>query len=92
MPLRDLIAPLNTSKTLNHIALLAVAMGVYATLPVAKEYSSYKEYGDSPSELHAALSLTLGWLLVFRTNAAYARWCSPCPGGSRRISNGGRFR
>jgi putative membrane protein len=74
MPFRDLIAPLNTSKTLNHIALLAVAMGVYATLPVAKEYSSYKEYGDSPSELHAALSLTLGWLLVFRTNAAYARW------------------
>jgi len=74
MPFRDLIVPLTASKTLNHIAMLALAMGAYAVLPVAKEYSSYKEIGDSPSELHAALSLTLGWLLVFRTNAAYARW------------------
>ncbi len=27
-----------------------------------------------PSQIHAAMSLTLGWLLVFRTNSAYARW------------------
>lgn len=74
MPIRDVIAPLNYSRTLNQIAMLALAMGIYAILPVAKEYSPYKEIGDSPSELHAALSLTLGWLLVFRTNAAYARW------------------
>lgn len=74
MPLRDVIAPLNSSKTLNQIAVLALAMGAYAILPVAKEYSPYKEIGDSPSQLHAALSLTLGWLLVFRTNAAYSRW------------------
>lgn len=49
-------------------------MGVYAALPVLKEYSQYRELGDSPSDVHAALSLALGWLLVFRTNAAYARW------------------
>ena len=46
----------------------------YALLPLLKEYSSYKDIGDTPSDLHAALSLVLGWLLVFRTNAAYARW------------------
>lgn len=74
MPIRDVVAPLNASKTLSHVALLAIAMGVYALLPVAKEYSPYKEIGDSPSQLHAALSVILGWLLVFRTNAAYARW------------------
>ncbi|MEZ6134158.1 MAG: bestrophin family protein [Pirellulaceae bacterium] len=27
-----------------------------------------------PSQFHAALSLVLGWLLVFRTNTAYNRW------------------
>lgn len=54
--------------------MLALGLGVYAILPVLKEYSQFKDLGDSPSEIHAALSLTLGWLLVFRTNAAYARW------------------
>lgn len=59
MPLRDLIAPFTSSRTLGHVAMLAVAMGVYALLPVAKEYSPYREIGDTPSELHAALSLTM---------------------------------
>ncbi|MFN7733842.1 MAG: bestrophin family protein [Pirellula sp.] len=53
---------------------MALATGAYAALPVLKEYSQYREIGDSPSDVHAALSLALGWLLVFRTNAAYARW------------------
>ncbi len=74
MPIQDVIAPVNSSKTLNYVAMLAIAMGAYAALPVAKEYSSYKDLADSPSQLHAALSVVLGWLLVFRTNAAYARW------------------
>lgn len=74
MPIRDVIAPLKTSKTLHQVAMLALAMGVYALLPTAKEYSRYKDFGDSPSQLHAALSVILGWLLVFRTNTAYARW------------------
>jgi putative membrane protein len=74
MPIRDTIYPLFMSRTLFSIASIALAMGLYALLPVLKEYSSYKDIGDAPSDLHAALSLVLGWLLVFRTNAAYARW------------------
>ena len=56
------------------IGSIALAMGLYALFPVVKEYTSYASIGDTPSDLHAALSLVLGWLLVFRTNAAYARW------------------
>ena len=74
MPIRDTIYPLIKSRTLFSIASIALAMGIYALLPLLKEYSSYKDIGDTPSDLHAALSLVLGWLLVFRTNAAYARW------------------
>lgn len=74
MPIRDVVAPLNSSKTLNYVAMLAIAMGLYAVLPVAKEYSPYKDLADSPSQLHTALSVILSWLLVFRTNTAYGRW------------------
>lgn len=56
------------------IGSIALAMGIYSLFPILKEYSSYSDVGDTPSDLHAALSLVLGWLLVFRTNAAYARW------------------
>ncbi len=27
-----------------------------------------------PTDIHAALTLVLGWLLVFRTNTSYGRW------------------
>lgn len=74
MLVREVIAPLTSSKTLLSISGLALAMGLYAVLPVIKELSVYRTVGDAPSDLHAALSLVLGWLLVFRTNAAYARW------------------
>jgi ion channel-forming bestrophin family protein len=74
MLVREVIAPLTSSKTLLSISSLALAMGLYAVLPVIKELSVYRTVGDAPSDLHAALSLVLGWLLVFRTNAAYARW------------------
>jgi len=56
------------------IGSIAIAMGAYSLFPIVKEYSKYSDVGDTPSDLHAALSLVLGWLLVFRTNAAYARW------------------
>jgi len=56
------------------ISSIALAMGLYSLFPIIKEYTSYGTIGDTPSDLHAALSLVLGWLLVFRTNAAYARW------------------
>jgi ion channel-forming bestrophin family protein len=71
---QELITSLRTSKTVQTILWMAVGVGVYAILPVIKEYSPYAWFGDSPSEIHAALTLALGWLLVFRTNAAYSRW------------------
>ena len=62
------------SRSLPHVALLAACVGLYAVLPVWKEKSPYHNFGDIPSQIHAALTLVLGWLLVFRTNTAYARW------------------
>jgi hypothetical protein len=47
MPLRDLIAPFRGSRTLNQIAMLALAMGLYAISPVVKEYSPYREIGGN---------------------------------------------
>ncbi len=74
MIVRDVFAPLAFSKTLIHVSSLAAVVGFYSFLPVWKEASAYKDIGDMPSQIHAAMSLTLGWLLVFRTNSAYARW------------------
>ena len=72
--LRDVFAPLAFSSTLLHVSSIALSTGVYSLLPVWKENSSLSGIGDIPSQIHAAMSLTLGWLLVFRTNSAYARW------------------
>ena len=74
MPLRDTILPFTTSRTLLQCAMMASVIGFYSLLPVMKEYSSYRDFADMPSQFHAALTLVLGWLLVFRTNSAYARW------------------
>jgi putative membrane protein len=71
---QELIVSLRTSRTVKTILWMAACVGIYAILPVIKEYSPYAGFGDSPSEIHAALTLALGWLLVFRTNAAYSRW------------------
>lgn len=71
---RDVFAPLAFSKTLLHVSSIALLVGLYSLLPVWKEASPLKDFGDIPSQIHAAMSLTLGWLLVFRTNSAYARW------------------
>jgi ion channel-forming bestrophin family protein len=62
------------SSTLLYVGALAVLAGLYASLPVCKEYSNWKELWDIPSNFHASLSLVLGCLLVFRTNTAYSRW------------------
>lgn len=53
---------------------LAALAGLYACLPMIKEMSRFRDLGDTAPELHAALSLIVGWLLVFRTNTAHARW------------------
>jgi ion channel-forming bestrophin family protein len=74
MLIRDTVLPLVTSRTLTYVMALALGVGLYALLPVWKENSGYHPIGDIPSQFHAALSLVLGWLLVFRTNAAYGRW------------------
>jgi putative membrane protein len=50
-------------------------MGLYATLPVIRvKFLGLGGDTDIPSDMHAALTLVLGWLLVFRTNTSYARW------------------
>lgn len=74
MILRDTVFPLFTSRTLNQAGLLALVFAAYSLIPLIKEYSIYRDVGDVPPEMHAALSLMLGALLVFRTNTAYSRW------------------
>jgi ion channel-forming bestrophin family protein len=74
MPLKHTIRPITSSRTLGRVAVWALLMGLYSILPVWKELSRFGHLGDTPADLHAALSLILGCLLVFRTNSAYARW------------------
>jgi len=71
---RGLVAPILYRRTLSRVAVYAVIMGAYTLLPIWKENSQYNTIGDVPTEIHAALTLVLGWLLVFRTNTAYSRW------------------
>ncbi len=58
MPLRDVIRPFASSKTLLYVAWLALLVGLYSLLPVLKEKSSFKDYADMPSQVHAGLSLS----------------------------------
>jgi len=74
MPIRDTLTPLTNSRTLSRVAVYSSLMGVYALLAIWKEHTSYADVADFPAQIHAALTLVLGWLLVFRTNAAYTRW------------------
>ncbi len=74
MLFNDLVKPFASSRTLKYVAMLALAMGGYSCLAMWKEYSRYRDVADMPSDIHAAFSLVLGALLVFRTNTAYARW------------------
>jgi ion channel-forming bestrophin family protein len=70
----NILRPLTTSRTLAKVGLWALAVGAYSTLAVWKEYSAHEDLIDLAPEIHAALTIVLGWLLVFRTNTAYARW------------------
>jgi putative membrane protein len=71
---RPLLPTIKLSRTLTQVALLALTVAAYGALAVWKERTVYHELGDIPAEIHAALTLVLGWLLVFRTNTAYNRW------------------
>jgi len=63
------------NRTLTRVTFYAGLMGLFAALPVIKvEILGLGRYTDIPSDVHAALTLVLGWLLVFRTNTSYARW------------------
>lgn len=74
MAIRDTLLPFSHSKTLWEVSSVATVFGIYSFLPIWKDHSPYAEVADLPSGLHAALSVVVGWLLVFRTNTAYARW------------------
>lgn len=71
---RGLVGPLARSRTLSRVAVMAVAFGIYGAVPELPWCSEFRSVANIPAEIHAALTLVLGWLLVFRTNAAYGRW------------------
>jgi len=69
------VSDVTGSRTLLRVSLYAAAIGMYALIPVWKEtHPEYDTFADLPSDLHAALTIVLGWLLVFRTNSSYGRW------------------
>ncbi len=54
---------------------LSILVGTYALLPAyLKSRNRLEAFADVPADIHAALTLVLGWLLVFRTNTSYGRW------------------
>lgn len=74
---KGIIRPITRSRTLGRVAIYAGLVGVYSVIPAWKDNSnieSVHDFADLPPEIHAALTLVLGWLLVFRTNTAYSRW------------------
>jgi putative membrane protein len=62
------------NSNLSRVTLYALLMSLYSLLAVWKEYSSYREYVNVHSTVHAILGLVVSMLLVFRTNSAYAKW------------------
>lgn len=59
----------------SRVAIYAVLIGLYATIPAFYESRDrLLLLADVPADIHAALTLVLGWLLVFRTNTSYSRW------------------
>jgi putative membrane protein len=74
MPYQEIVKPIASSRTLAYVFFLAMLVGGYSAIPAALEFTDWEVYNEMPSEFHGALSLVLGWLLVFRTNTAYSRW------------------
>jgi len=63
------------SEIVSRVAIYAVLMGAYAVIPTwFKLQNRLGILANVPADIHAALTLVLGWLLVFRTNTSYARW------------------
>jgi putative membrane protein len=53
---------------------MAAAFAAYGAVPLLPWFATFRDGAFIPAEIHAALTLVLGWLLVFRTNTAYGRW------------------
>ena len=70
-PLRKLAQ----GQIVSRVAVYAILVSMYAAIPAFYEAQN-KLYllADVPADIHAALTLVLGWLLVFRTNTSYSRW------------------
>lgn len=69
------VTEIANSRTLRTVALYAAGVGAYSVIAVWAEAPSLNGHAVSlPPDLHAAFTLVLGWLLVFRTNSSYARW------------------
>lgn len=73
-PKHGLVRPLTRSRTLSRVSVLAVVFGCYGTMPMWPLSAWFRDVAHVPAEIHAAFTLVLGWLLVFRTNTAYGRW------------------
>lgn len=71
---RGLVRPLASSRTLSRVAFMAAAFAAYGAVPLLPWFATFRDAALIPAEIHAALTLVLGWLLVFRTNTAYGRW------------------
>ncbi|MCA9061980.1 MAG: bestrophin family protein [Planctomycetaceae bacterium] len=72
---RELVTHVAQSRTLSQVSLYSAAAAAYAVIPawlMTEEHLG--ALVQVPPDLHAALTLVLGWLLVFRTNTSYARW------------------
>ena len=63
------------SRMVSRVAVYALLVGAYAVIPAFFESRDNLDFfSDVPADIHAALTLVLGWLLVFRTNTSYSRW------------------
>ena len=73
--LRRSVLELVSSPTLSRVATYAVLVSAYAIIPAwFNDREKLAVLAGVPSDIHAALTLVLGWLLVFRTNTSYGRW------------------
>lgn len=63
------------NRTLRSVLFYATGVATYSLIAVwAELYSPYGDHISLPANLHAAMALVMGWLLVFRTNSSYGRW------------------
>jgi putative membrane protein len=72
---RSEFLPYFMRRMLSRVGLYALLVGGYAAVPAfLMARDRLQPLADVPGNIHAALALVLGWLLVFRTNTSYARW------------------